>query len=149
MTSTAPAQAPSVSAAGVDWAERLALGGSCLCLIHCLALPLIVAALPAASSGLAIPESFHRWVLALAIPTASLALVQGQRRHHRAWPLAMGAVGLALLAAGTFLLAEGTAETVATVCGSLVLASAHIGNWRMRHAAGECCEDDACPAARR
>ena len=127
-----------------DWAERIAVGGSLMCLVHCLALPLVIAALPALSNALSIPEDFHQWVLALAIPTALVALVQGQARHHRRWPLAIGLVGLCLLACGAFLLDESAAETVVTVTGSLTLATAHIGNWRMRHAAG--CREDACPA---
>ena len=41
-----------------DWFERAAMGASMLCLVHCLALPLIIAALPALSQILAIPRAF-------------------------------------------------------------------------------------------
>ena len=118
-----------------DWAERLAIGASAACLVHCLALPLALAALPALSSVLSLPESFHVWVLAIAIPTALLALLHGRARHGRGWPLVAGLSGLTLLAIGALVL-EGGSETLATVLGSLTLALAHIANWRMRHA---CC----------
>ena len=130
--------------AGTDWAERIAIGGSVVCMMHCLALPLVVAALPALSRALAIPESFHRWILVIALPTASLALIQGRRRHRRPWPLAAGSIGLVLLAGGTFLAPEGIGETVATVIGSVALVTAHVANWRLRHRA-VCCGSDGCP----
>ena len=118
-----------------DWAERLAIGASAACLVHCLALPLAFAALPALSSVLSLPESFHLWVLAIAIPTALLALLNGRTRHGRSWPLVAGLSGLTLLAIGGLLLESGS-ETLATVLGSLTLALAHVANWHMRHA---CC----------
>ncbi len=121
------------SAPGIDWVERAAVGASALCLIHCAGLPLLLAALPALSSLIPIPESFHVWVLAFAVPTSALALVTGWRHHRRAYPLMIGAVGLALLAIGALLLLGGRWETPVTIMGSLCLASAHIANWRLRH----------------
>jgi hypothetical protein len=121
------------SAPGIDWIERAAVGASALCLIHCAGLPLLLAALPALSSLIPIPESFHVWVLAFAVPTSALALVTGWRHHSQVYPLLMGATGLALLATGALLLLGGRWETPVTILGSLCLASAHIGNWRLRH----------------
>ena len=128
-------QGMSVSGRRADWAERLAVGASLTCLVHCLGLPLLLAALPALSSALPIPESFHWWVLGIAVPAAVGALFHGRARHRRAWPLAIGVVGLCLLAGGA-LLGEGSGEIALTVLGSLTVAGAHIANWRMRHA---CC----------
>ena len=116
-----------------DWFEWAAMSASLLCLIHCLALPLLIAALPALSRILAIPESFHVWVLAFAVPASGAALVSGRARHGEIWPLVAGAAGLALLAIGAFLFGQTPGETPVTVTGSLVLAAAHIGNWRLRH----------------
>ena len=121
------------SAPGIDWVERAAVGASALCLIHCAGLPLLLAALPTLSSLIPIPESFHVWVLAFAVPTSALALATGWRHHRRAYPLMIGAVGLALLAIGALLLLGGRWETPVTIMGSLCLASAHIANWRLRH----------------
>ena len=94
------------------------------------------AALPALSSVLTVPESFHCWVLLFAAPAAAVALVAGRARHRAVLPLVIGTVGLALLATGALLLNEGRAETLVTVAGSLSLAAAHIANWRLRRG---CC----------
>jgi hypothetical protein len=117
----------------IDWTERAALGASVACLAHCLALPLLLAALPGLSAILAIPESFHRWVLAFAIPAAGFALLYGYAQHRARIPLVAGIAGLVLLALGALLFDESRWETLVTVAGSLVLAGAHLANWRLRH----------------
>jgi hypothetical protein len=116
-----------------DWVERAAVGASILCLIHCAGLPLLLAALPALSRLIALPEHFHLWILILAIPASGTALLLGTRRHRSWHPLAAGCVGLALLSAGALLLLGGPYETPVTIAGSLCLVAAHIGNWRLRH----------------
>lgn len=118
----------------VDWVERAAVGASLACMVHCLALPLLLAALPVLSSVLAVPEDVHLWILAFAVPSASIALVTGWSRHGDLRPLAFGAIGLSLLAIGALVFSGSPGETLLTVAGSLVLATAHLGNWRLRHA---------------
>jgi hypothetical protein len=126
-------QHPATSAPAIDWVERAAVGASALCLVHCIGLPLLLAALPALSSLLSIPESFHVWVLAFAVPSSALALFAGRHHHRRAYPLMIGATGLILLATGALVLLGGRWEAPVTIIGSLCLASAQIANWRLRH----------------
>ncbi len=128
-----------------DWFERAAMSASLLCLIHCLALPLIIAALPVLSSILTVPESFHVWVLAFAVPASGAALIAGRTQHGEVWPLALGALGLILLAIGAMVFGESAGETPITVAGSLLLAAAHIGNWRLRHEHSHKSEAKASP----
>lgn len=116
----------------IDWLDRAALTGSAVCMVHCLALPLLIAVAPASSAVLAIPESFHRWILLLAVPMAIVALIAGHARHAGKWPILVGGLGLALMGIGAFLVPEGLAETAITVVGSVLVAGAHIGNWRLR-----------------
>lgn len=124
---------PAAGAPVTDWFERAAVGASFLCLVHCAGLPLLLAALPALSSLIALPEDFHVWVLALAVPASGTALFLGIRRH-RAWlPLAAGSIGLALLAAGALLLSASPLDTPVTLAGSISLILAHVANWRLRH----------------
>lgn len=125
-------------APGIDWVERAAIGASALCLIHCAGLPLLLAALPALSALIHVPESFHVWILAFAVPSAALALFGGKRRHRRAYPLLAGLAGLILLATGALLLLGGPWETPVTILGSLCLAFAHVANWRLRHRHHRC-----------
>ena len=120
-------------ASAFDWFERAAAGASLLCLIQCAGLPLLLAAMPALSRLLDLPQSFHLWLLGFAIPASGSALLLGFRQH-RAWPLlAAGGIGLLLLSAGAVLLGGGRFETPVTMAGSLCLVWAHIGNWRRRH----------------
>ncbi|WP_448663428.1 MerC domain-containing protein [Sphingomonas sp. CJ20] len=119
------------------WEQRLdgfALCASTLCMLHCLALPLVLAALPALATRLEVGESFHAIVLAFAVPTSALALIGGWRRHRAAAPMLVGAVGLTLMASGIAFATREALETGLTVAGSLFVAGAHIGNWRQRRA---------------
>lgn len=131
-----PARGGQDGVASIDWIERAAVGASFACLIHCLALPLLLAAMPVLSSVLAIPEEFHLWVLAFAVPASGAALVSGRLRHHAIVPMLLGVFGLTLLALGAIVVGGERWETPVTVIGSLTLASAHLLNWRMRHGAG-------------
>lgn len=117
---------------GIDWLDRVAMTGSAACMIHCLALPLLLAAAPALSAFIAIPESFHRWVLVFAVPAAVVALLGGHARHAALWPFLLGLVGLGLMTLGAFAVPEGEVEIAVTVAGSIVLAAAHIANLRLR-----------------
>lgn len=113
------------------WLDGFAICASSLCTIHCLGLPLLFALLPALASRLDPGESFHLVMLALAIPTSLFALIQGHR-HGSQRPLWLGLCGLALMAFGA-LAARGAAQEIgATVIGSMLLATAHILNWRRK-----------------
>ena len=121
-------------------ADLLGVGLSLACLIHCLALPLLLLAAPALSAWLALPEAFHAIVLLLAAPAAALALSDGWRRHRHPYPVAAALTGIALLAAGLAAhegwiaaLDPETGDRLLTSLGALGLASAHIANWRLRH----------------
>jgi hypothetical protein len=124
---------PRLDNRGEDWLDRAALGASMLCLLHCLALPLLLAALPALSRAFSVPESVHLWILAFAVPSSAIALFGGRARHGTAYPIFIGIAGLACLAAGALPLAGTQWDTVVTVPGSILLAIAHLANWRLRH----------------
>ncbi|MET0310055.1 MAG: MerC domain-containing protein [Sphingomonas sp.] len=123
-----------VAQARADWIERVAFSAAMLCLVHCLALPIALAALPALSKALSLPENIHLWLLALAVPASTWALVSGGMGRATRAPLLLGAFGLMLLALGAIVFAQSAAETPVTVAGSLLLALAHVMNWRLRHA---------------
>lgn len=110
--------------------DGLALCASSLCTLHCLGLPLLFALLPAFASRIDPGESFHLVMLALAVPTSLFALAQGRRRHGGWAPLLIGIAGLALMSVGALMAKSVLTETLWTVAGSLLLAGAHILNWR-------------------
>lgn len=101
-------------------------------MVHCLALPLVLAMFPVLSGTLVAGEGFHLLVLALAVPTSGFGLWASRLPGGSNGPLVAGAAGLMLLALA--LLAGEAAERVMTLAGSLLLAGAHVANWRARRA---------------
>lgn len=106
---------------------------SSLCLLHCLALPLLAAALPLFGTW-AKAEWVHLLFVAIALPLTGYALWRAERRHPLpalAW--ATAGMGLGLLLAGALALPSHDWETPLTVSGSLLLAATHLWNARHRH----------------
>ncbi|MGC4251377.1 MAG: MerC domain-containing protein [Sphingobium sp.] len=116
-----------------DWLDRFAVTASMACLVHCLVLPILLAALPAIADRIDPGESFHALILSFAVPTSGWALAMGTKRTRLLWPLIAGCLGLVFMAIGILFSGNDIAETAITVCGSILLAIAHIGNWRARH----------------
>lgn len=117
--------------------DGLSIGASFICLIHCLALPLLIMLLPALSAFLVVPESFHVWALVFAAPISLLALSVGYRHHRAASPLLIALPGLALMAIGALTTSSQWMETVLTVPGVLLLAIGHALNWQRLPLAGQ------------
>lgn len=115
--------------------DRLAIGASGLCLVHCLALPVLFFFMPAMAAWLTVPEAFHLWMLALAVPSSALALWMGRRRHRHWTPLALALPGLMALAAGALLFEGERMETALSVGGAALISVAHGLNRRYAPAA--------------
>jgi hypothetical protein len=115
-----------------DLVERSALGISLVCLAHCLAMPLLFAALPALASLVPAEFSFHLLLLGLALPSSGFALLTGYLKHRRVASLLTGCLGLVLLAVGVLVYGGSRIETPVTVTGALLLAAAHVINMRLR-----------------
>lgn len=110
--------------------DRLGISLSGLCVVHCLAVPALLIALPRVSLGGLEGEWVHVALLAAAIPVSSTAFWRGLRLHGCAYPSAIGGMGLAILAAALILPSSEASERVVTVAGALVLAAGH---WRNHH----------------
>jgi hypothetical protein len=112
-----------------NWLDGTAVALSALCLVHCLALPLIVAGLPFLaqfSEG-----HLHAQMLFVVLPLSTVALGLGFRRHGSLRIISAGIVGMVTLIVGatvahTYL--GLTADRAFTVVGALVLATAHYHN---------------------
>ncbi len=112
-----------------DWLDGAAVLLSGLCLLHCLALPLIVAGLPLlAQFG---ESHLHLPMLAIVVPLSVVALGLGFRRYRNTNILWAGFAGLLILFVGATVVHENLgemADRVITVIGSVVLAVAHYLN---------------------
>jgi len=126
--------------------DTVAVGLSGLCLVHCLALPLLIALFPLFGASLIEHETFHQLILVAVIPTTAVSLGAGYRRHRHRPVAYLGVAGVAALVFAAFALHALHAhhsETWITVAGGLMIASAHVGNFRRcrhaGHATGHCC----------
>jgi hypothetical protein len=119
--------------------DASAIGLSGLCLLHCLALPVAAAFLPALAFWQA-SEWVHVLFVMLAVPLAGIALWRSHRVSalpKALWMLSAG--GVAALAMGAIGWPSHAWETAITVAGSVLLASAHAWNWRRRHSRAKSC----------
>ena len=110
--------------------DRVAVGLSGLCVVHCVASIVVVSVLSSAGTFLTSP-AIHEFGLAGAVLLGAFALWQGYSAHRRRRPAMVGVVGLTLMACG-LIVPHGWAEVVATVAGVSVLAGAHLMNARAR-----------------
>ncbi|MDA0679457.1 MAG: MerC domain-containing protein [Proteobacteria bacterium] len=112
--------------------DKIAVGLSGLCLLHCLLLPFAVAVLP--FIGQLDNDHLHAEMLIFVIPVSVVALAVGFRRHGRISVILSGATGLAILIIGALIVHDLyglLADRAMTVAGSFVLAFTHYQNFRL------------------
>ena len=78
-------------------ADKLAIGLSLACVLHCLALPIMLVLLPSLAALNLDNEAFHLWMVVAVLPSSIYALTMGCKQHKRYQLLVWGIVGLALL----------------------------------------------------
>jgi hypothetical protein len=111
--------------------DRFAIALSGLCLLHCLAIPVIVVLVPAFSSMVLGTETTVHWIfLALAIPVSCWALLRGFRRRHHLPALISGIVGLLVMFLGVSHLLNQALEVPLTLVGVSLVVVAHVLNLR-------------------
>jgi hypothetical protein len=103
--------------------DRIAMGLSGLCLVHCLGTAILLGLLASAGGILGSPI-VHEVGLTLAMLIGSVALGRGILEHGFMLPSAIGALGLGVMA-GALSLPEGGHEAVYTVAGVMILALGH------------------------
>ena len=95
--------------------DRSAIGLSFLCVLHCLAVPLTLILVPSFAALPIADERVHLLLVLLVLPTSTVALTLGCRRHGLKHILAWGL----------------------TVVGSVLVAVGHILNFK-------CCRSASC-----
>ena len=103
--------------------DRLAMGLSGLCAVHCVATAVLLGLL-ASAGGLLGKPIIHEVGLSLAMLLGAIALGRGMREHGFVLPSAVGVVGLCLMAYAMSLHESGY-EPAFTILGVSVLALGH------------------------
>ena len=114
----------SASSPSKNLSDRAAVGLSVLCILHCLALPILAIALPIAAV-VAEAEWVH-WAFAVMAVAASGSVAlwgHGARTPGFLVPAGLGAV---LVIAALFAEGLGVDETLPTVIGGALIAFAHL-----------------------
>ena len=114
------------------WADWLGMAASIGCAIHCAAMPLVIAYLPALGLSWLADEGFHQWMAAICFGFAALAFLPGWKKHRSLVPFFLGGVGVLLLSVAAYGLEDGCCPSCAEVQEQLVQESA--------------CDDPTCPA---
>ena len=108
--------------------DRLAIGLSGLCLVHCVATTVLLAMLASAGGLLGAPW-IHEVGLSLAMVMGTYALGRGILEHGYMMPSAVGGLGLGVMA-GALSLGHGETEALYTIVGVAILALGHDLNQR-------------------
>jgi hypothetical protein len=113
--------------------DQIAIALSGVCIIHCLAVPVLVAVLPMAALSLGSESHFHSLMLWFVVPTSIAGFGLGLHAHRHIGIVLLGATGVAvLMVAGLWghTAWATSVEVAVSVLGSLVLAVAHWLNFR-------------------
>ena len=103
--------------------DRLAIGLSGLCLVHCLGTTIVLALLASVGGVLGAPI-IHEVGLSLAMLLGAVSLGKGIVDHGYTMPSAVGGLGLGVMAGALTLPHDGT-EALYTVIGVAILALGH------------------------
>jgi MerC mercury resistance protein len=103
--------------------DRIAVGLSGLCAVHCVATAIVIGLL-ASAGGLLGNPLIHETGLSLAMVIGAIALGRGIREHGLMLPSAIGVAGLGTMAFGMTLHESGF-EPVITIVGVSILAIGH------------------------
>lgn len=134
-----------------DWRDRLGIGLSLLCLVHCILTPVLLALLPVGAALGFWEHGFHQVFLLIVPFVALIAFIPGWRRHGDARIWILGVLGIALLAlgvavaeffghgvgAGGVAWAPLAAELGFTIAGGACLIRAHLLNRELCACCGE------------
>ena len=103
--------------------DRMAIGLSGLCLVHCLGTTAFLAVIATAGGALG-AEWIHEVGLVLAMIMGAVALGRGIFEHGYMLPSAVGGLGVGVMA-GAVTLPHGPSEAIYTMMGVVILALGH------------------------
>jgi hypothetical protein len=118
--------------------DAISVGLSFVCLLHCVLLPAVVAALPVFGIEMLGNLYIELLLLLLALPIGGMAILKSYRQFHRKaalpWLFVTGAV--VMISANFF---GGAVEPVLKISGAAFITAAHVVNWKLSKNASVCC----------
>ena len=108
--------------------DLFAAGLSTLCVLHCVALPVLVAVMPVAAQA-AESELVHRVLVIAAVPVSLRVIWKTRPMADNRLFIGAALVGLGLLLLAAFVEALSPYEEPITVTGGTLLGSAHLWHW--------------------
>lgn len=115
--------------------DLYAAGLSALCLLHCLAPPLLVTIMPLVAQT-AESELVHRLLVVATVPVSLLVVRKTLALQRNGFFVGAVSTGLALLLLGAYSEDVSAYEEPVTVVGGMLLCSAHLWHWARQRGAG-------------
>ena len=119
--------------------DKVAIGFSAICALHCILLPVALIFLPALSTTFLGYEDFHKALLYFVVPSSTIALFLGCKMHGKNHVYVYGAVGIGALLIASFFghdLFGESGEKLLTLLGAGIISLGHIKNQKL---CAECC----------
>ncbi|UII25187.1 MerC domain-containing protein [Fulvivirga maritima] len=112
---------------GVHW-DFLGFSASFLCVIHCLALPIILSLSPWVGWQVMHDPGIELTILVVSLVIAAFALFHGYRNHHGNFkPIIIAFAGFLFILVGHAFFHDH--EVFITAPGAILVAIAHVLNW--------------------
>ncbi len=123
--------------------DKIGICASGLCLVHCLATPILLLVFPTLKITLADNHLFHEIFAVIVVSSILLAVYPHCKRHGHTDIIAIAFAGVAFVLSGLFMhdLPLAISHTI-TIIGSILLIIAHVKNMKVRH--GKCESDNTC-----
>ena len=119
----------------LDLSDKTAVGLSFACVMHCIAVPIVLIALPSLSGFFAFDEHFHLWLVFAVIPVSLLAITFGYFNHYNKQLFFISGVGMSMLLAAVVFGHDSlgdVGEIGLTIVGSALIAYCHLRNIALR-----------------
>jgi hypothetical protein len=116
----------------ISW-DKLGIALSTLCMVHCIAVPLLIASGSLLVFAAGAQNTFHQLLFWAIAPVVLLATLPGWRRHGNRGVIAGMAFGLGLISTAAFAgeALSPSAEALLTVCGAVLLVGSHYVNLKL------------------
>ena len=114
--------------------DKVSIGISALCLLHCLLFPSLMVVLSSFISVSLNSELIHYMLLFLVVPVSSFALIVGLNNHKNSFIFFIGLSGLAILVSALFIelpIKTISGEILLTIIGSLLITFSHYKNYKL------------------